>query len=110
MRVVTTGNLSLGNRPALQQHARSPPAPSGRRALRGPHTGATQLSGSTLQQHVCSPAHSGQHAKRAPLTSGLTQTITTPVVRPGHKLAYSPIIVANLKNESGRKKRTNKNA
>jgi hypothetical protein len=63
--------------PALQQHVRSPPAPSERHALHTPNTGATQLSGSTLQQHVRSPTHSGWRSERAPLTSRLTQPITT---------------------------------
>jgi hypothetical protein len=78
--------------PALQQRVRSPQAPSGRRALHTPHTGATQPGGSALQQHPSSPAPSGRRAERAPPT----QPCTTTVFSPEQKLANSPIIVANL--------------
>ena len=78
--------------PALQQHVRSPQAPSGRRALHTPHTGATQPGGGTLQQLASGPAASGKRAEGA----ALTQPSTTTVCSSEHKLANSPIIEANL--------------
>jgi len=84
-------NRELGA-PALQQHVRSPQAPSGRSALHTTHTGATQPGGSTLQQRPPSPAPSGRRAESALPT----QPCTTTVFSPEQKLANSPIIVANL--------------
>ena len=78
--------------PALQQRVCSPQAPSGRRALHTPHTGATQPGRSALQQRPPSPAPSGKRAESAPLT----QPRTTTVCSSEQKLANSHIIVANL--------------